>query len=186
MIAASANVGAASTSAAVSASVRSGQGAERQQQQTEQRVGREDVARPEQRLVEHADQQQAAHAPDVQRDEARARARHLQRDAVAEEQREERVDLVLERELDQPQRRVIGEPRIGARYQRSIGRREEVLGVLDEDAEQGRAAQHVEALEPRARRRRCAHAGGARAPASRRLSASPPRADPSWSSPRRR
>ena len=42
------------------------------------RVRREDVARPQERQVEDADQEQDGHAPEMKRDEARTRARHLQ------------------------------------------------------------------------------------------------------------
>jgi hypothetical protein len=97
--------------------------------------------------VEEPDQEQDGHPPQVQRGEARPGARHLERDPVAEEQSKERVDLVLAGDFDEPDRGLIGEARAGERDQLAIGRREEVLGILDEDAEQRGAAQDVEALE---------------------------------------
>jgi hypothetical protein len=123
---------------------------EREQQHSQHRVGRQDVARPETGLVEESDQEQDGHPPQMQRGEARTGARHLERDPVAKEQRKERVDLVLAGDFDEPDRGLIGEARAGERDQLAIGRREEVLGVLDEDAEQRGAAQDVEALETRA------------------------------------
>jgi len=85
----------------------------------------------------------------VQRCGSWTNARRLQRDPISEEKGEEGVDLVLAGDLDQPQRRVIGQARGRARDQLAVARREEVLRVLDEDAEQRRAAQDVEALETR-------------------------------------
>jgi hypothetical protein len=124
--------------------------------------------------VQDADREQHAHAPGVEPGEALAALRDLERDAETEQEREERVDLVLEQDLDQPQARVVGEAGARERELRAVGRREEVLRVLDEDAEQRCAAQDVEALQAFARRRRREARGGARVA---QLRASPRAAD---------
>nr|WP_217497735.1 hypothetical protein [Lysobacter enzymogenes] len=127
--------------------------AQAQQQRAHQRVRGEDVAVEQQRRVQRADQPQPQQAPAHARRERLPGARGgglLQAEAVAEQEREQQVELHLEQGRDQRRHDAVerrGKRRVG--HAQSPPRRGEHADVDQRDAEQGEAAQGVEVFDAR-------------------------------------
>ena len=144
------------------------QAAEGQEHQAEHRVRGEDVAGEEEHGVGCSDEGQRAQAAQEGSGESGAAAQRgpaLQREGVAEEEREEQVELRLEHRRDEPAGHGVGGPvEGGVLHSRPVERRGEVSGVDHQDAQQGEAAQcvHVGQTATAARGRGAGHRGGGR------------------------
>ncbi|MGB1582522.1 MAG: hypothetical protein ACPHCI_01900 [Solirubrobacterales bacterium] len=123
--------------------------AHRQQEQSDNGIGREDVAVPEEHRMQRADHEQSEQSSQHPSGETLAMAlgrQHLQYEAVAEQEREQDVELVLEQQRHHPLCCVVeprGRLRIGKPEIAQIGRRE-VGDVDDQDPQQGEPAQAVD------------------------------------------
>lgn len=133
-----------------------------EQDQAEHGVHGEDVAREQQDRVQGAEHEQARQAPQEARGEAGTaplRGVELEREAVAEEEREQQEELGLEEHRDEPSDRPVeGRGEAGVLQARAVIGRRHVADVDDEDAQQGEAAQGVDLREPPACAWTCASA----------------------------
>ena len=122
-----------------------------QQQQRHQGVGHEDVAGPYQHGMRQANAEQGQRTPPVQAREGAPRGfgalRH-QREAHAEQQREQRVELALHQEIDQRVGPGIGPAKIRVQAAACAEHRAgEGLQVHQQDAQQGEAADDVQHMQ---------------------------------------
>ncbi|KAG1248289.1 hypothetical protein G6F65_019702 [Rhizopus arrhizus] len=121
--------------------------AAQQQPQAQQRVGQQDVALIEEHGMRQAQQRQPRQPPQEARRERRLAAfgrRHLQGEAIAEQEREQQIELGFEQPRDQPAHRQIhraGIGRIG--HSCAVERRRENADVHDQNAKERKPAQRV-------------------------------------------
>ncbi|MNT43946.1 hypothetical protein D3C72_1804430 [compost metagenome] len=118
-----------------------------QQAQPQQRIGHEYVALVEQHGVRGAQHGQPGQAAQESRRKGGLAAlgrRHLQGEAIAEQKREQQVELGLEEPRDKPAHAHIHRTRIGGvGNARAVERRRENADVHDQDAKERKAAQRV-------------------------------------------
>ena len=123
------------------------------QQQAQDGVGQQDVAVIEQHGMRRAQRGQARQPPQETRQESRLAAlggRHLQGEAVAEQEREQQIELGLEQQAEDPAGREIQRAsERGIDHAAAVIRRGEHADVDDQDAEQREAPERIHLLQPR-------------------------------------